>query len=214
MVRTIVYGGWLVSVILHEFNHSLTAYLGGDREIRARGYLTLNPFRFMDPIYSFAIPVLITMWGGIPLMGGRTLVDHRALRSRWWETGVSLAGPATNLAIAGLIASAFALGLLETGTAVAAGFAFLAVLQVSAALFNLIPFPPFDGFGALAPHLPEEWVRRLAPIGRSGYLLVILAFWTLPGLSAQFWDQAYTIVGHFHIPYFDVWYGWHWAHFR
>ena len=115
IIRTIVFGGWLVSLTLHEFAHSLVAYLGGDREIKERGFLTLNPLKFMDPVWSVVAPLVLVMLGGLPLVGGRTLIDGHALRSRWWDTAVSAAGPATNLGIACLIAAAFKYGVIPDG---------------------------------------------------------------------------------------------------
>ena len=152
MIRAIVYGGLLVSLSCcnRQFSHSLVAYLGGDREIKARGFLTLNPLKFMDPVYSIAIPVLFTLMGGIPIMGGRTLIDDSSLRSRWWHTAVSLAGPGANVLVAVAIAGVFRLGLLDEFGPVAAGLAYLGVLQIALAMFNLIPVPPLDGFGFIA----------------------------------------------------------------
>jgi Zn-dependent protease len=94
VIRAIVYGGWLASLVLHEFSHSLVAYLGGDREVRPRGFLTLNPLKFMDPVYSIAIPVLFTLIGGVPIIAGRTLIDRSlcvaaggARPCRWRDQG-------------------------------------------------------------------------------------------------------------------------------
>src|SRR3989441_12649404 len=44
-VVTIVFvtAGWITSVCIHEFGHAVVAYLGGDRSVRASGYLTLDP---------------------------------------------------------------------------------------------------------------------------------------------------------------------------
>src|SRR5262249_12706105 len=100
VIRAVVYGGWIASLVAHEFSHSVVAYWGGDRGIPARGYLTLHPLKFMDPVLSLWLPLLFTVIGGIPLIGGRTFVDRRALRSRWWDTAVSLAGPGANAVIA------------------------------------------------------------------------------------------------------------------
>ena len=35
--------GWIFSVCLHEFGHAAVAYWGGDRTVKEKGYLTLNP---------------------------------------------------------------------------------------------------------------------------------------------------------------------------
>ncbi|MCC7366195.1 MAG: site-2 protease family protein [Dehalococcoidia bacterium] len=192
IIRAIVFGGWIVSLTFHEFAHALTAYLGGDRAIRERGYLTLNPVRFMHPITSVVLPLFFVLMGGMPLIGGATMVCVADLRSRWWRTLVSLAGPATNLACAGAIGLVFHYGLVDPYTAAGAGLGYLAFLQVAAAMWNLIPLPPFDGFGALEPHLgetPRRYAAMLGPWG--GFLLAWGLMAVIPGAADSFWDQVY-----------------------
>ncbi len=91
--------GWILSVVLHEFAHGIVAYWGGDYTIRERGGLTLNPLQYIDPVMSIALPALFLLMGGIPLPGGATYIRNDLLRSRLWQSAVSLAGPAMNLLI-------------------------------------------------------------------------------------------------------------------
>src|SRR3954469_9534118 len=86
--------GWILSVVLHEFAHGLVGYLGGDYTIRERGGLSLNPLQYVHPIYSLLLPAIFLVLGGVPLPGGATYIRHDLLRSRWWDSAVSLAGPA------------------------------------------------------------------------------------------------------------------------
>lgn len=193
VIRAIVYGGMVASLVAHEFAHSIVAYWGGDREIKARGYLTLNPFKFMDPMLSLWLPLLFTIMGGIPLIGGRTMVSRTALRSRWWDTAVSLAGPGANAAIALVIAAVLRNGIVDPYSPAGAGLAFLALLEVVTVVFNLLPVPPLDGFGAIAPHMDPMTRSRWESIGWGGYMMVLMAFWVVPGLGAWFWAQSFDI---------------------
>ena len=93
IVRSVVFGGALASMVLHEFSHGFVGYLGGDDTVKSRGFLTLNPLKYMDPVFSIAMPMLFVLLGGIPIMGGRTLIHRENLRGPWWGTAVSLAGP-------------------------------------------------------------------------------------------------------------------------
>src|SRR5689334_21045736 len=88
--------GWIISVVLHEFAHGLVAYLGGDYTIRERGGLTLNPLQYVNPTMSILLPALFLLMGGIPLPGGATYVRRDLLRSKEWQSAVSLAGPCMN----------------------------------------------------------------------------------------------------------------------
>ena len=48
-VFVMVIAGWVVSLCLHEFGHAFTAWRFGDRDIELRGYLDLDPRRYVSP---------------------------------------------------------------------------------------------------------------------------------------------------------------------
>jgi hypothetical protein len=50
VVFVFVLAVWVVSICLHEFGHALVAWLGGDRSIPGKGYLTFDPARFWEAI--------------------------------------------------------------------------------------------------------------------------------------------------------------------
>jgi len=153
--------GWIFSLCLHEFSHALVAYYGGDTTVKDKGYLTFNPLKYTHPVFSIILPLIFLMMGGIGLPGGAVYIERWRLRGPLWETAVSLAGPLSNAALA------LALGIvLQTADVVNSGIwpgvAFLAFLQVSAVVLNLIPLPPFDGFGVVEPFLPMFVREQLA----------------------------------------------------
>ena len=88
---------WVFSVCLHEFGHAWAAYAGGDHTVKEKGYFTRNPLRYTHPVYSLLLPVVFIMMGGIGLPGGAVYIERERLRSRGWDTWVSLAGPAMTL---------------------------------------------------------------------------------------------------------------------
>ena len=108
-----VLAGWGVTLCLHEFGHAITAYRGGDYSVRAKGYLTLDPRRYTDPVFSLLLPVLFLLIGGIPLPGGAVWINHYAIRSKRMDSLASLAGPLSNL-VAGILLSV-ASGLIWPG---------------------------------------------------------------------------------------------------
>jgi Zn-dependent protease len=179
-----VVSGWVASVCLHEFGHALVAYLGGDREVARKGYLTLNPLRYSHPLLSIGLPILFVLMGGIGLPGGAVYVNLTALRSRRWDAAVSAAGPAATLL--------FTLALLIPIVAVPGAWwlshyglwhalASLILVEVGALLLNLLPIPPLDGFGIVAG-LFLSWEARLraASFGMVGMALVYLLVWQGP----------------------------------
>lgn len=183
----VVIVGWVFSLTLHEFAHAFVAYKGGDWTVREKGYLTFNPLKYTHPVYSIALPLLFLLLGGIGLPGGAVYIQTNLLRSKRWETAVSLAGPFSNLLLA------IVLGILLQSLPISMGgiwpgLAFLALLQVTAFLFNLLPIPPFDGYGALRPHLDWDLRESMDRFGQVSLFVILLAFWYLPLVSGAFWS--------------------------
>ena len=186
---------WIFSVCLHEFGHAIVAYYGGDTSVREKGYLTFNPLKYTHPVYSLLMPVIFMMLGGIGLPGGAVYIDDHALRSRQWRTGVSLAGPAMNILLIGVLWLPFGAGWLEQSrTSVAAySLAFLIQLEISSVLLCLLPVPPLDGFRAISPWLPEETAERL--LAQSSMFLwgLFLILWYVPAANGLFWDVVFRV---------------------
>ncbi|MEW6403188.1 MAG: site-2 protease family protein [Chloroflexota bacterium] len=193
MTFAIVLIGWIFSLCLHEFAHALVAYHGGDHTVKDKGYLTFNPLKYTHPVYSLLLPLLFLMMGGIGLPGGAVYIERWRLRSKLWETAVSLAGPFANALLALVLGFILQFGPV-TSSEYGPGLAFLALVQISAVVLNLIPLPPFDGFGALEPYLPMEVRQRLAET--RGFLswIVIILLWQFPAFSERFWGVVGFLV--------------------
>ena len=100
----LVFAAFGLSVCLHEFGHAIVAYWGGDRSVKDKGYLTLNPLRYTDSTYSIMLPLVFLLMGGIPLPGAAVYINNAALRSRQWKSAVSAAGPLATVGVILLLA--------------------------------------------------------------------------------------------------------------
>lgn len=152
----------ILSIIAHEVAHGYAADALGDPTARYAGRLTLNPIPHIDLMGSIVIPGLLVLSGSPIFFGWAKPVPYNPynLRGRWSETAVALAGVATNFVLAlvfGLIVrfGAGALGPLALSVAATVTF-----VNLFLGLFNLIPFPPLDGFTALRSALPWHAARR------------------------------------------------------
>lgn len=186
MTFLVVIIGWVFSLCLHEFSHALVAYYGGDTTVKDKGYLTFNPLKYTHPVYSLLLPMIFLMMGGIGLPGGAVYIERWRLQGKQWETAVSLAGPFSNALLA------IILGLILQLMPVSAwgiwpGLAFLAFLQISAVVLNLIPLPPFDGFGAIEPYLPMDVRVKLAETRGMLSWIVLILLWQVPFIGSLFW---------------------------
>lgn len=195
-VFAFVVTGWVVSLCLHEFAHAVVAYLGGDRSVAAKGYLTLDPRHYADPGLSLLLPILFLLMGGIGLPGGAVWIDRRALRSPAIDSLVSLAGPTTNVVFAFACLLPIGLGWVELTfetVSFASALAFLGFVQVTAAVLNLLPVPGLDGYGAIRPFLSPQVQAKVAPIGRWGILIIIVVL-LAPGPNRVFFDVVFSVV--------------------
>lgn len=189
----IVLGGWATSLCLHEFGHALTAYRGGDRAVRDKGYLTLDPRHYTDPVLSIVLPLLFVAIGGIPLPGGAVWINHHALRGRRVESMVSLAGPLTNLVLGLLLTTA--VGFVPMPLGLSSGLSYLAFLQVIAFVLNILPIPGLDGYGAIEPWLSrpaQEFGEKARPWAPLVLFILIIG---VPMISSLFFALAYSAFG-------------------
>jgi tetratricopeptide (TPR) repeat protein len=148
---------WILSISLHEFGHAIFAYWGGDHSVKAKGYLTLNPFRYIHPITSIFLPAITFIFGGIPLPGAAVYVVEENLRNRFWHSLMSFAGPMAN-GLLGLLLIPIVNFSLDHHWEdwISATLAFLLFLQFLMLGFNLLPIPPLDGYRIFYSWLPKS----------------------------------------------------------
>ena len=124
--------GWILSLTLHEFAHAAMAYIGGDRSVREKGYLTLDPTKYTDLSLSLIMPVVFVLIGGIGLPGGAVWINQSAIRNPVHRTLVSLAGPFANIVCGALCLVPIGLGIvtLADNWSLTLALGFLGVLQI------------------------------------------------------------------------------------
>ncbi|MFJ9668512.1 site-2 protease family protein [Streptomyces sp. NPDC101219] len=189
-----VTAAWIVSLCLHEYAHARTALHSGDISIAAKGYLTLNPVKYTHALLSIVLPVVFVIMGGIGLPGGAVFIERGRIRGRWRHSLISAVGPLTNVLFALACTAPFWLDALD---GVPADFrfalAFLALLQVTAAILNFLPVPGLDGYGVIEPWLSHGVRRQVEPFAPFGLLFVFALLW-LPALNGVFFDAVDAIL--------------------
>lgn len=200
MTFIVVLVGWIFSLSLHEFAHAVVAYYGGDTSVKDKGYLTFNPLKYTHPVFSLALPLLFLFMGGIGLPGGAVYIETWRLRSAKWRSAVSLAGPSANIILVILLAIMLQFAP-QAPSPFWAGLAFLALLQIYAVVLNLIPVPPFDGFGIIEPHLSREMLERIEPIRGMMIWIVFAALWYVPFIADLFSTLIFFLASILHIPF-------------
>lgn len=182
----------LLAISAHEAAHAWMSYKFGDDTARLLGRITLNPVAHTDPIGTLLIPIVgfvygaMTGGGRIPLIGWGKPTPVNPLRWRDKDLAnvmVSIAGILANLVIA-IIAFTILKVLIVTNSvgAIPEGIRepvilfldFLLTMNISLAVFNLLPFPPLDGSKILDTFLPESMKPALAALEQYGFLLLMV----------------------------------------
>ncbi len=80
------------------------------------------------------------------------------------------------------------------------GLAFLALVQASAIVLNLIPLPPFDGYGILEPFLHPDLRDRVNSVRMFIMAAVFISLWRIPMVNDLLWSQVFSISYRLGIP--------------
>jgi len=194
----------IVGIVIHESAHALAAYLLGDKTARSRGRVSLNPLNHIDPFGTIILPLLMLAAGG-PVFAFAKPVPvylYNLKHPKRDEVLVSLAGPASNIVLAGL--GAVIMRLLFDHAASSMSFVVaqqvmtfsstFIVVNLSLAFFNLIPLPPLDGSSILVPFLKGQALSTYYKVQRYAMPILIVVLYLLPQLT------GIDIIG----LYFDV----------
>ncbi len=137
----------ILSIVAHEVSHGYAALLFGDPTAKIAGRLTPNPLKHLDFIGSIVVPsIFFLASGGIAGWAKPVPYNPFMLRGRFAELFVASAGVLTNIGIAIFMSSIlyFLPGNLVSG-AYFQVISTIIYINIGLFIFNLLPFPPFDG---------------------------------------------------------------------
>lgn len=167
---------------VHEFAHAGVAYLLGDKGIKYRGRLSLNPLAHIDIVGSLMMFVVGIGWAKpVPVNPG-------SFRKPKLYMGLTaLAGPVSNL-LCGMLgggvllllnyATPFWLYTTNIGVFVFDFLAYYISINVTLAVFNLIPLPPLDGSKVLCIFLPARIANVVYSLERYSFIILMVLLYT------------------------------------
>lgn len=163
--------GLILAISIHEYAHARAADQLGDPTPRALGRLTLDPRAHLDPLGTLTLLFLGFGWGK-PVQ-----FDPYNLRNPRRDSAlIAIAGPISNLILATVLALIMRFFPLDILYSI---FSVLIIMNISLAIFNLVPIFPLDGEKILGGILPPDLYREYALIMRQ-YGTIILILMLLP----------------------------------
>lgn len=187
------------SIVFHEVSHGVVALWFGDDTARRAGRLTLNPIAHVDPFGTILLPAILSLSGlGAFGYAKPVPVNVRRLRDpRQHSLYVSLAGPLTNLVLAGIALVGFRLtkptafiGFIEDLPLVPQWLFWLGLMNVVLAVFNVLPIPPLDGSAVIERFLPHTWWPTWLRFRQWGFGVLLLLMFVIPGALDTVFDPA------------------------
>ena len=184
----------LLAISAHEAAHAWMSDRFGDDTARLLGRVTLNPNAHIDPIGTLLIPIVMFIFSSagvfIPLIGWGKPTPVNPLRWRNKDLAnvmVSLAGIMANIFIA-LIGFIILKVIIMNGgpevmlpesvrEPITLFLGNLLMMNVSLAVFNLLPFPPLDGSKVLETFLPASMQPLLEMLEQYGYIILMVLIW-------------------------------------
>ncbi|MES2059440.1 MAG: site-2 protease family protein [Patescibacteria group bacterium] len=167
----------IVSIVFHELSHGYAAYFLGDPTAKYEGRLTLNPLKHLEWFGSLIVPALTYMLGGV-VFGWAKPVPYNPYNlklKRYGEAIVAIAGPLSNILIA-LVFSLYIRAMGDNLLATPAGkiSVLIVIVNLTLAVFNMIPIPPLDGFKVFFGILPQRLVHIRSFVERNMLVFLII----------------------------------------
>ena len=170
----------LVALPIHEYAHGYAAYRMGDNTAYRQGRLTLNPLVHIDPLGTLALVLFGFGWA--------KPVQINPLNFENPKKGMmlsALAGPLSNVGLAFLSMVFYKLSYIPVYMGMSGAFImtvqtfllYMISINITLAVFNFIPIPPFDGSRIATYFLPQRIYFKIMQYENIIFIVLLAILW-------------------------------------
>ena len=161
----------LLAISIHEMAHGFLAYKLGDPTAKFDGRLSLNPLRHIDPFGALCMFFFGFGWAKPVMVNPNYFKKYKRDMAL-----TALAGPVSNilLGFVGVIIWVH-LAPIVSNAYFSMFITMFVTLNISLAVFNLLPIPPLDGSKIFLPLLPSRVYYDIMRYQQFGFIILIIA---------------------------------------
>ena len=170
----------LVALPIHEYAHGYAAYRMGDNTAYRQGRLTLNPLVHIDPLGTLALVLFGFGWA--------KPVQINPLNFENPKKGMmlsALAGPLSNVGLAFISMIFYKLSYIPVYMGMSGAFImtvqtfllYMISINITLAVFNFIPIPPFDGSRIATYFLPQRIYFKIMQYENIIFIGLLVILW-------------------------------------
>lgn len=189
-----------IAVSFHEYAHAFVAYKLGDPTAKNLGRMTLDPTKHLDWLGLICFVVFRIGWAKPVLVNPRNLKHYRRD-----DVLISIAGPLTNLILSFLFFGAwFFLCLIHGvgGNTLSEVLSTISSINLSFAIFNILPIPPLDGFHVVTSLFVRKSYKVVEVLQRYGFLILLVLM--ISGVLSTVFSAIFGTVSGWFISFYSL----------
>jgi Zn-dependent protease len=190
----------VIAITCHEYAHGFAALRNGDPTAKMAGRLTFNPAKHFEPL-----GLLCFLFAGIGWAKPVPVNPYNYRNFKKANFWVSISGVLVNIVLGFIFSFGYFMadkyGWADSGNLALFGlyyaFMFCMLINLSLAVFNLLPIPPLDGYNLLVSFTKPD--NKFMQFMRQNAMIVLIVFVLFGGFI------IFTVRGYLESAFLAFW---------